>query len=109
MGARDLDGNQKTVTAAATSEALASAEQARAVDVTALPTNVGYVYVNFANGTRAAGDDLSGDYAIRLSAGDNYEVPLPAGDSIDLADILVDVSVSGEGVSYGYCRQKRSE
>ena len=89
MGA--LSG-QKTVTTAGTEVALAASSRVQcAVAIKALTTNTGLVYV---------GNDGAG--AVSSSTG----FPLAAGDVTimeyvdDLANIMVDSAVNGEGVAY---------
>ena len=82
---------QKTVTAAGTAEALGAQRIDGPLMVKALTTNTDLVYV---------GNDGAGD--VSSSNG----LPLAAGDVVifewagDLASIMVDVAVNGEGVAW---------
>ena len=96
----------KTVTAAGTREPLATGRindmRVRSVTIRALTSNGGNVYVGDSRVTSAA-------FAYILSPGETiaYQVSWEGwqhGESIDLADIYLDVAVSGEGVCYTVLR-----
>lgn len=86
-----IDG-RKTVAAAGTREALAgAATAARRVDITALSANTGTVVI--------------GGSTCVAAAGARRGTPLLAGDTVtvhisDLANLYIDATVNGEGVSY---------
>ena len=88
-----LTTGSKTVTAAGTRErlvAVASSVSVRGVSITAKPTNTGKVYL---------GDStVASTNTPPIAAGD--DVALGGGDPLNLADIYIDVQVSGEGVDW---------
>ena len=79
---------QTTVTTATTRVALAGSQACLSVTVKAKPTNTGYIYVGTAAG-------VSSTVGFILSAKEAVTI-----DTDNLADIGLDSSVSGEGVSY---------
>ena len=82
---------QKTVTAAGTAEALATARQISSpLMIKALSTNTGLVYVGQVSG------DVSSANGMPLSAGESV-VLINVG---NLAEIWVDSAVNGEGVAW---------
>jgi len=81
---------QKTVTTAGTAVALGSQQVNAALMVKALPGNTGIVYVG-----NVAGDVASGN-GMPLSAGEAAVFDLVG----NLANILVDSTVNGEGVAW---------
>ena len=88
-----IGDGRKTVTTAGTAEALAVSTAAKAVIITAETDNTGYVVVG--------GSTVVAALATRRGT------PLNAGDSVtleidNLADIYLDVTVSGDGVTYIY-------
>jgi hypothetical protein len=82
---------KKTVTAAGTAEALGSVSLQGPIMIKALIANTGYIYV---------GNDGAGDVA------STNGLELAAGDAVvfdwigSLANIIIDSSVNGEGVSW---------
>lgn len=89
-----IGSGRKVVTTAGTRVALASTTAAKYVVITAETDNTGIVVVGSASGVIAA-------------LGTREGVPLAAGDSIslqidDLADIGLDSTVSGDGVTFLY-------
>ena len=82
--------SEKTVTAAGTAEALASAQRVRSVTIIAKTTNTGQVYVG--------GSDVASTTNDGLNPGDELEIP--ADNWLDLADLYVDVDTNGEGVDF---------
>ena len=91
--ATGLGDGRKTVTAAATAEALAASTPAIYVVVTALVGNTGIVVVGGSTVVAAAATRRG----TPLSPGQSMGLPVD-----DLADVYLDVTVSGEGVSYTY-------
>ena len=88
-----IDDGRKTVTTAGTAETLAVSTAAKAVIITAETDNTGYVVVG--------GSTVVAALATRRGT------PLNAGDTValeidNLADIYLDATVSGEGVTYTY-------
>jgi len=91
--ATTIGDGRKVVTTAGTSVALATSTPCREVTITALGTNTGTLVV--------------GGTTVVASAGTRRGVALAAGASLtlqidDLADIYIDSTVNGEGVSYLY-------
>ncbi len=86
-----LISGDKTVTAAGTAEALASAQRVRSVTIVAKDDNTGRIYVG--------GSDVSSSTNRGLQAGDVLTHTSASGWQ-DLADIFIDAAVSGEGVDY---------
>ncbi len=84
---------RKAVAAAGTDEALAASTPAKYVIITANAKNTGTICVG-GSGVDAAEDTRTG---IPLSAGGSCGVPCD-----NLADIYIDATVSGEGVSFAY-------
>lgn len=82
---------QKTVAAAGTAEALGSASLQGPLMIKALIANTGYIYV----GNDGAGDVASGN-GLELAAGDVVVFDWVG----SLANIIIDSSVNGEGVSW---------
>jgi hypothetical protein len=82
---------QKTVAAAGTAEALGSGQVHGEVMVKALLGNAGTVYI----GNDGAGDVTSAN-GLELAAGDAVIFDNVA----NLADLVLDVSANGEGVSW---------
>lgn len=78
---------QKTVATAGTAEALAASTTVKSVVIKALYSNTGTVYVGDSS--------VSSTTGIELAAGDSVALEID-----DLSKIYLDVSVSGEGVSY---------
>lgn len=92
-GSTVIGDGRKTIASAGTREALAASTTVKEVTITALAGNTGTVVV--------------GGSTVVASASTRRGVPLAAGASItlaidDLADIYLDVTTSGEGVSYLY-------
>ena len=85
-----LSASEKTVSAAGTAEALASAQRVKAVTVIAKDGNTGRVYVG--------GSDVSSSTNNGFLPGDAIEIP--AENWLDLADIFIDVDTNGEGVDF---------
>ena len=88
IAAKTLAHGSKTVTAAATAEALGSDTQCRCVIITAKPGNTGYVYVG---GSTVS----SSSYGKRLAPEDEITLAVQ-----NLNIVYLDVSVSGEGVDF---------
>jgi hypothetical protein len=97
-----IEGAVKTVTAAGTREKLATGDiedmRVRGVTITALSSNTGVVYVGGSNVSSSV-------YGKELKAGESVDIYVDheawkTGESINLSKIFLDVSVSGEGVSY---------
>ena len=87
-----LISGDKTVAAAGTAEALASASQrVRSVTIVAKDANTGRVYVG--------GSGVDSTVNSGLLAGDVL-THTTAGGWLDLADVYIDAAVSGEGVDY---------
>jgi len=87
-----LVAGEKTVTAAGTALALASANMVKGVTIIAKAGNTGQVYVGGADVASTTNDGLAPD--------DSLELPW----ALDLADIYIDSDVNGEGVDY-YARK----
>lgn len=92
-GSTTIGDGRKVVTTAGTRVTLASSTTAREVTITALSTNTGVIVV--------------GGSTVIAAAGTRRGVPLSAGASLtiridDLADIYIDSTVNGEGVSFLY-------
>lgn len=83
----------KAVTTAGTRETLAGSTACKKVDITALTANTGIVVVGGATVVAAAGTRRG----IPLSADSTYSLEID-----NLADVYLDVTVNGEGVSYAY-------
>lgn len=84
---------RKTVTTAGTRVTLASSTACKQVAITALVGNTGTIVV--------------GGSTVVASAGTRQGIPLSAGDTIameidNLADVYLDATVNGEGVSFVY-------
>lgn len=92
-GSLSGDG-RKTVTTAGTREALAASTAAKWVAITALDDNGGAVVVGGASTVVAA---LASRRGTPLMAGEDLTLPVS-----DLADVGLDVEVSGDGVSFIY-------
>jgi hypothetical protein len=86
-----LVSGDKTVTAAGTAEALATTQRVRSVTLVAKDNNTGRVFVG--------GADVASSTNRGLLAGDVLTHSTASG-WLNLADIYVDASVSGEGVDY---------
>lgn len=97
---RDVGTNQKTVTTAGTREPLAAGEGLKVLSITikALRGNGGKIYI---------GDNLvSSSVGFELDAADSIDLATDDPTKpIDLTQIWIDASVSGEGVSYIYLRE----
>ena len=86
-----LIASAKTVTTAGTAEALVAASQrVSSVTVVAKASNTGSVYVG--------GSDVASTTNDGLAPGDSMEIP--SHNYLDLVNIFVDVSISGEGVDF---------
>ena len=88
-----IGDGRKTVATAGTREALADSTTAKLVIITAETDNTGYVVV--------------GGLTVVAALATRRGTPLNAGDSItlevdDLADVYLDVTVSGDGCTYLY-------
>src|SRR3990167_2578127 len=83
----------KTVTSAGTDEALAGSTSCKRVTIQAQTDNTGWVAVGTSgvDATEATGN------GVLLGAGDAFELEID-----NLADVFIDVTVSGEGVRYTY-------
>ncbi len=86
-----LVSGDKTVTAAGTAEAVGASQRVRSITVVAKDNNTGRVYVG--------GSDVASTTNRGLQAGDVLTHTSASG-WLDLADVYVDVDVSGEGVDY---------
>ena len=86
-----LIASEKTVTAAGTAEALGTSQRVRSITVVAKDNNTSRVYVG--------GSDVASTTNRGLGAGDVLTHTSASG-WLDLADVYVDVDVSGEGVDY---------
>ena len=86
-----LVSGDKTVTAAGTAEALGASQRVRSITVVAKDNNTGRVYVG--------GSDVASTVNRGLQAGDVLTHTSASG-WLDLADVFVDVDVSGEGIDY---------
>ncbi len=84
---------RKVVAAAATAEALAGATTCQRVDITAETDNTGIIVV----GGSTAVALLASRQGTPLSAGDSYSLEID-----DLADVFIDATVSGDGVTFTY-------
>lgn len=82
-----VTNGQKTVTTAGTAEVLAASTTILSVTIKALSGNTGYVYVG-----SASVDSTNG---FVLQAGESISLDID-----NLADIYLDVSANGEGVSF---------
>lgn len=92
-----LGDGRKTVTAAATAEALASSTSCKWVEITAETDNTGLVVYGASTVVAA----LSTRRGTPLYAGDcSGRIPID-----NLADVYLDVTVSGDGVTYTYGTQ----
>ncbi len=89
----DIKDGRKTVSTAGTREALASSTPAKYVVITAETDNTGVVVVGGATVVAA----LATRQGIPLNAGESVGIPCD-----DLADIYLDVTVGGDGVTYTY-------
>lgn len=85
---------RKTVTTAGTRVALATTTPAKWVHITAEADNTGLVVVGLAGTVVAA---LGTRRGTPLAAGEDIVLPIA-----DLADVGLDVTVSGDGVTYTY-------
>lgn len=63
--------------------------------IQAKPANTGYIYVGF-------GTVASDNYGVRLAAGDSFTFGMGQtfGNSLNVAAVVIDSSVNGEGVTY---------
>ena len=86
-----LVSGDKTVAAAGTAEAVGASQRVRSITVVAKDNNTGRVYVG--------GADVASTVNRGLQAGDVLTHTSASG-WLDLADVYVDVDVSGEGVDY---------
>ncbi len=86
-----LVSGDKTVTAAGTAESLGASQRVRSITIVAKDNNTGRVYVG--------GSDVASTTNRGLQAGDVLTHTSASG-WLDLADVYVDVDVSGEGVDY---------
>lgn len=88
-----IANGRKTVTSAGTAEALAGSTSCKHVDITAETDNTGIVVVG-GSGVIAA---LGTRQGTPLLAGDTYSIDID-----NLADLFLDVTVSGDGVTFSY-------
>lgn len=93
-------GSKDVATAGTELPLTAASTWCRGVIIQAKPANTGYIYVG-------AGTVSSATYGIRLEAGDSLQISPPAGSGghsprMNLADIVIDSSVNGEGVTFLY-------
>ena len=88
-----IANGRKVVAAAATAEALAGATTCQRVDITAETDNTGVIVVG---GTTCIAL-LATRQGTPLNAGDSYSIDID-----DLADVFIDATVSGEGVTFTY-------
>lgn len=101
MGAKLTQLSQITIATAGTAQALAASAGTRtpSIVITADPSNVGDIYVGDAS---VDGDNA----AIILEAGDTAVIDGKTlggnGDYIDLSNVYLDASISGEKVRAGY-------
>ncbi len=86
-----LVSGDKTVTAAGTAEAIGASQRVRSITVVAKDNNTGRVYVG--------GSDVASTVNRGLQAGDVLTHTSASG-WLDLADVFLDVDVSGEGIDY---------
>ena len=89
-----IGSGRKVVTTAGTRVALATTTLAKWVTITAETDNTGYVVVGSAAGVIAA---LGTREGVPLAAGDSITLPLD-----DLADVGLDSTVNGDGVTFTY-------
>ena len=89
---------RKVVAASATAERLATATKCTSVTLTAETDNTGIVAV----GSSAVVAALATRTGIPLSAGDSVTIPV-----VDLSDIWLDTTVSGDGVTFVYVNDVR--
>jgi hypothetical protein len=88
-----MGDGRKTVATAGTAEALASSTPAKTVMITAELDNTGLVVV----GGSTVVATLASRRGTPLSAGDTVAMPID-----NLADVFLDVTVSGDGVTYSF-------
>lgn len=88
-----IQDGRTVVTTAGTRVALASVTACKRVTITAETDNTGVIVVGGASVVAA----LATRRGVPLYAGDVYELDID-----DLADIYIDATVSGDGVSYVY-------
>ena len=88
-----IGDGRKTVTTAGSREALAGSTVAEVVIITAETDNTGYVVVGGATVVAA----LATRRGIPLNAGDSVTLEID-----NLADVYLDVTISGEGVTFLY-------
>ena len=86
-----LVSGDKTVAAAGTPEAVGASQRVRSITVVAKDNNTGRVYVG--------GSDVASTVNRGLQAGDVL-THMSASGWLDLADVFLDVDVSGEGIDY---------
>ena len=86
-----LVSGDKTVAAAGTPEAVGASQRVRSITVVAKDNNTGRVYVG--------GSDVASTVNRGLQAGDVLTHTSASG-WLDLADVFLDVDVSGEGIDY---------
>ncbi len=89
----EIKHGAKNVTLAGTAEALASSTSCAWVVIQAKRTNTGRIYVG---GASVPNDDTGGLY---LTAGDSVTV-----DVLNLSQVYVNSTVTGEGVTYVYSK-----
>jgi len=88
----DLLSGSKAVTAAGTAETLASDGLYGSLMIRAKYANGGYIYVG--------GKDVDSSTNEGLASGDSILINPRPGKAIQLNDIYIDASVSGEGVDF---------
>jgi len=81
---------EKTISAAATAEALAAAQRVKSVTIIAKVGNTNNVYIG--------GSDVASTTNDGIAAGDSLKIT--AKNWLDLNDIYLDVDTSGEGVDF---------
>ena len=92
-GITGIADGRKVVAVAATAEALAGATTCQRVDITAETDNTGIIVV----GGSTAVALLATRQGTPLNAGDSYSLEID-----DLADVFIDATVSGDGVTFTY-------
>jgi len=96
----DVGSGQTTVTTAGTRARLATGQNTSVLSVTikALSTNTGIVYVGDHTVSSSVGFELNARDTVTLETSDSDH-------AINLTNIYLDASVSGEGVSFIYLRR----
>jgi len=92
-GIESVGDGRKVVASAGTAEALAASTACQKVDIQAELDNTGIIVVGGSTVVAAAGTRRG----IALRAGDSYEFEID-----NLADIYIDATVNGEGVTFTY-------